>query len=227
MGSTKIAVLESRWHNSSNGIERNTTIKPLFEFLSDLHFGTHHAFEYEMVGTQPALDEALQRLARSRRVTVAYLGMHGGASGLHLHSGARVSRTHLRNTLRDISAAQGARIRGLYLGSCLFGTEALARYLLGRDISLNWIAGYRESVDFVKSTAMDLLFFNTWLEVKDQKKGYTEIQRLHAVAERLRVEVRGLIRTPLENGDPHCGLGFSIFVRRQGRGGGVQDLLAI
>jgi hypothetical protein len=101
VGSTKIAVIESRWHDSGNAIERNTTVRPFFELLSDLHFGTHHAFEYEMVGTQPALDEALQRLANSRRVTVAYLGMHGGANGLHLHGGGRVSRTHLRNTLRE------------------------------------------------------------------------------------------------------------------------------
>lgn len=145
--STKIAVIESRWHNPSNDIERNTTVRPLFEFLSNIHFGTHHAFGYEMVGTQPALDEALTRLARSRRVSVAYLAMHGNAAGLHLHSGQRVSRTHLRNTLRDISAADGARVRGLYLGSCLFGTPALATFLLGRDVSVNWVAGYRESVD--------------------------------------------------------------------------------
>lgn len=225
--STKIAVLESRWHSPHNSIQRNTTVRPLFEFLSDIHFGTHHAFEYEMIGTQPALDEALQRLSSSRRVTIAYLGMHGSDRGLHLHSGARVSRTHLRNTLRDISAADGARLRGLYLGSCLFGTVELARYLLARDISLNWVAGYRESVDFIKSTAMDLLFFNTWLEVKQENRGYTELQRIFAVADRLRVEARGLIRTPLENGNPHCGLGFSIFVRRRGRSGGIHNLFEL
>lgn len=225
--STKIAVLESRWHSPSNGIERNTTVRPLFEFLSDIHFGTHHAFEYEMVGTQPALDEALARLSCSRRVTVAYLGMHGNERGLHLHGGGKVSRTHLRNTLRTISAVQGARLRGLYLGSCLFGTQQLANHLLSTNISLNWIAGYRESVDFVKSTALDLLFFNTWLEVKREHSSYTEIQRIHEVADRMRVEAPGLIRTPLENGNPNCGLGFSLFVRRRGRAGGVRNLLEL
>ena len=225
--STKIAVLESRWHSPTNAIQRNTSIRPLFEFLSDIHYGNHHAFEYEMIGTQQALDEALTRLASSRRVTTAYLGMHGGQNGLHLHSNTRVSRTHLRNTLRDISAAPGARLRGLYLGACVFGTVSLATYLLQRNVSLNWIAGYRENVDFVKSTALDLLFFNTWLEVKGQHPRYTELQRVSVVADRLRIEARGLINTPIENTDPNCGLGFSIFVRRRGRVGGVKNLLQL
>lgn len=223
--STKIAVIESRWHNPSNDIERNTTVRPLFEFLANIHCGTHHAFEYEMVGKQPALDEALSRLARSRRVAVAYLAMHGNENGLHLHGGGRVSRTHLRNSLRDISSARGARLRGLYLGSCLFGTPALARFLLERNVSVNWVAGYRESVDFVHSTALDLLFFNLWLAAKEDHPTYTERQGVGVVADRLLVEALGLVRSRLENGDPNSGLGFSIFVRRQGRNGGVKDLL--
>ncbi len=223
--STKIAVIESRWHNPQNDIQRNTTVRPLFEFLANIHFGTHHAFEYEMVGTQPALDEALARLSRSRRVMVAYLAMHGNANGLHLHSGQRVSRTHLRNTLRLISSTQGAKLRGLYLGACLFGTPALAQFLLSQNVSVNWVAGYGQSVDFVHSTALDMLFFNLWLEAKVTHRAYTERQRIGVVAERLRLEAPGLVRSPLENGNPYAGLGFSIFVRRQGRNGGIQDLL--
>lgn len=223
--STKIAVIESRWHNPSNDIERNTTVRPLFEFLANIHYGTHHDFEYEMVGTASALDEALGRLARSRRVTVAYLAMHGGTNGLHLHSGQRVTRTRLRNRLREISGEDGSKLRGLYLGACLFGTPQLAQFLLRREINITWIAGYQESVDFVHSTALDLLFFNTWLDVKQRNRGYTERQRIGAVADRLRAEAEGLIQTPLENGNADAGLGFSIYVRRRGRSGGVRDLL--
>jgi hypothetical protein len=223
--STKIAVIEGRWHQPGNGIERNTTVRPLFEFLSNLYYGDHHAFEYEMVGTKAALDEALSRLARSRRVTAAYLAMHGNREGLHLISGDKVSRTQLKNTLRGIAAEPRARIRGLYLGACLFGDLALARFLFGRKLKLQWIAGYKESVDFTKSSALDLLFFTTWLAIKQDFPRYSERQRIGAVAERLRIEARGLCLTPLENGDPDCGLGFGIFVPRRGRGGGVEDLL--
>ena len=79
--STKIAVIESRWHSATNGIEKNTTVKPLFDFLSDLHFGSHHAYDYEMVGTKDAFISALQQAGRSRATTVTYLAMHGTEKG--------------------------------------------------------------------------------------------------------------------------------------------------
>lgn len=223
--STKIAVIESRWHSPSNRIQRNTTVRPLFELLSDLHYGNHHSFEYEMVATKPALDEALQRMAKSRRVTVAYLAMHGGYDGLHLHSGVRVSRTVLKNTLREITQSKGASLSGLYLGACLFGVRSLAEFIFRKDVSLSWVAGYSEEVDFISSTALDLLFFHTLLEVREEMPNATKLARVKEVARRMRTQARGLCRTPLENGDPHCGLGFSIFVRKQGPKRGVVDLI--
>lgn len=59
---TNIAVIESRWHTPENGIKRNTTVHPLFDLLSDLHYGNHHSFEYEMVATKLALDECITTL---------------------------------------------------------------------------------------------------------------------------------------------------------------------
>lgn len=224
---TKIAVIESRWNAPGNGIQRNTTVRPLFDFLSDLHYGNHHSFEYEMVATQPALDEALQRLASSRGVTVAYLAMHGDQDGLHLHGGGRVSRTHLKNTLRDITLEHGASLSGLYLGSCLFGAKALAEFIFQRDVSLAWVAGYNREVDFISSTALDMLFFHTWLEVRNERPNLSKLARVTEVSRRLKMQVMGLCRTPEENHDPDCGLGFSIYVRRRGRQRGVVDLLRV
>lgn len=77
----------------------------------------------------------------------------------------------------------------------------------------------------MQSTALDLLFFNLWLAAKVDHPAFTERQRVGIVAERLLVEAPGLLKSPLENGDPNSGLGFSIFVRRQGRNGGIKDLL--
>ncbi len=223
---TKIAVFESRWHSNFNGIAKNTTIRPLFEFLSELHFGNHHEFDYEMVGTKQALDEGLKRLALSKKISVAYLGMHGNSKGLHLHSGDIVTRTHLKNTLCNITQIQGAKYSGLYLGSCLFGTKSLARHLLlNQNVSLNWVAGYATSVDFIKSTALDLLFFNSWLDIKRQNPKLSEIRRIRILANQLKFEVPGLISNA-NAGQIAKGLGFSIFVRKQGRTRDVIDLLA-
>lgn len=222
---TKIAVIESRWHAPGNGIKKNTSVRPLFEFLSDIHFGNHHSFDYEMVATQRALDEALQRLAKSRSVTVAYLAMHGNEDGLYLHSGERVSRTRLKNTLRDITAQNGAALSGLFLGSCLFGAKPLAEFVFRNDVNLTWIAGYNRSVEFVGATSLDLLFFNTLLAVRNERPNFSKLQRIKEVVRRLRIEVPGLCKTPEENRDPKCGLGFSVFVRRRGPVRGVVDLI--
>lgn len=211
-----IAVVESRWHGPQNDLQRNTTIRPFFEFLSDIHFGHHHGFEYEMVATRKALDEALRRLAWNGEASIAYLAMHGDETGLHLHGNEdqRVSRTHLKNTLSEVS--HRSRLKGLFLGSCLFGTADLASYLLSRVEGLTWVAGYCQSVNFIQSTALDLLFFNTWLALKTSAQPLSERDRIEEVARRLRQEAPGLIRTPEENDDEEIGLGFSIFVRRRG-----------
>ena len=223
--STKIGVIESRWHNATNGIQRNTTVKPLFDFLSDLHFGNHHAYDYEMVGTQDAFVSALERMARSRAITIAYLAMHGSDSGLHLHGGDRITRTILKNTLRRITQERDSKLTGLFFGSCLFGSRALADFLFKHDTSVAWIAGYQESVDFVSSSGLDMLFFNTLLAVRFEKPTLSNRQKIEEVARRIRLQMQGLCNSTLENGDAALGLGFSIYVKRRGRTRGATDLL--
>jgi hypothetical protein len=223
--STKIGVIESRWHDATNGIKKNTTVKPLFDFLSDLHFGNHHAYDYEMVGTRAAFVDALSRIARSRATTVAYLAMHGSDSGLHLHGGDKISRTVLKNSLLQVSREGGSNLVGMYLGSCMFGTHALADYLFKNDAPVVWIAGYQESVDFVSSSGLDLLFFNTMLAVRYENPTFSNRKKIEEVARRMKLQMQGLCNTPLENADANCGLGFSIFVKRRGRTRGARDLM--
>lgn len=223
--STKIGLIESRWHDATNGIQKNTTVKPLFDFLSDLHFGSHHAYDYEMVGTRSAFVSALEQVARSRSTTIAYLAMHGSDKGLHLHSGEHISRTILKNTLLRITQENGSNLTGLYFGSCLFGSRALAEYLFANNAPVTWIAGYQESVDFVSSSGLDLLFFNTLLSVRYEAPNLSHRKKIEEVARRLGSQMRGLCHSPLENGDATIGLGFSIYVKKRGRSPGAQDLL--
>jgi hypothetical protein len=221
---TKIGVIESKWGNKFNGIRKNVTVKPLFDFFSDLHFGSHHAYEYEMVSTISGLESALNRFASSRAVTIVYLAMHGSKSGLHLHGGEEVTRTILKNRILTATAGRGSNLVGLYLGSCSFGTKALAEHLFKHNSSLRWIAGYSDTVDFVHSSGLDLLFFNTYLAVKAEHSNYSNPKNIREIARRLKVEIQGLCNTTLENGDASCGLGFSIFVRKPGKGFGVRDI---
>jgi hypothetical protein len=222
---TKIGVIESKWASPGNGIAKNTSVRPLFEFFSDIHYGSHHHFEYDLVGTRDAFRSALKRFSKSRTVTVAYIGMHGSHTHLHLHGGENISRTVLRNDLVGIVSEAGANLSGLYFGSCLFAGAALAEHLLAPATRIEWVAGYSESVDFVESTALDLLFFNTWQYVKEDDGFNTRGSRIREVARRMKILAPGLCSTSLENGEGELGLGFSIYVRKTGRGGGIRDLM--
>lgn len=99
---------------------------------------------------------------------------------------------------------------GIFLGSCLFGTEKLAEFIFSGDVGINWIAGYSEEVDWVKSSALDLLFFNELISGDDG----SEIARINRTAEDLLDTAPGLVRN----------LGFGIYTRK--RGGGIKNLLA-
>ncbi|MFZ4580316.1 MAG: hypothetical protein ACOYOB_18185, partial [Myxococcota bacterium] len=105
-------------------------------------------------------------------------------------------------------------IDGLYLGTCLFGDEFNADYLLNppkqRDKPpLRWVAGYETSVDWIDSSALDLLFWNTMLA---QPESSTSIERIRATAAVLARQAPGLV----------VDLGFQIYIRHRG---GVRGLL--
>lgn len=205
---SKLSVVESKWFK-----RKNTSVKGLFDLIADLHCENPNEYHYEMAMSEEALKEAVPRLGSDNQVRWLYIATHGDADGLHLANGDVFSRTKLRNLFRQIKDTPGSKLHGLFLGSCLFGDEALADFLLGPDVDLAWVAGYGEEVDWIESSTLDFLFFNTLLKYRDVEK--TERQLIEAVASELVDRVPGLI----------LDLGFGIHVRK--RGGGIENLVEI
>jgi len=202
---TKIAVVESTWWQG-----RNTSVRGLFDLVADIHCENPHSYHYEMANSEAALKEIIPRLGRYKKCKYLYLAMHGDENGLHLLNDERLSRAELRNLLKKINTEQGSSLKGIYLGSCLFGTDKLAEFILTEDVGINWIAGYSEEVSWIKSSALDLLFFNELVLDDDS----SETIRINRAARELLETAPGLI----------ANLGFGIFTRK--RGGGVKNLLA-
>lgn len=202
---TKIAVVESTWWQG-----RNTSVRGLFELVADINCNNPHSYHYEMANSEAALKEIIPRIGRYKNCKYLYLAMHGNENGLHLLNEERLSRSELRNLLKKIEAEQGSSLKGIYLGSCLFGTEKLAEFILTEDVGINWIAGYCEEVSWIKSSALDLLFFNELILEDDG----SEIARINRTAEDLLDTASGLVKN----------LGFGIYTRK--RGGGIKNLLA-
>ena len=53
--------------------------------------------------------------------------------------------------------------RGLYFGSCLFGSLDNAEFVLTECSGVEWIAGYTTAVDWINSTVVDLFFLRHYL----------------------------------------------------------------
>jgi len=204
-GHTNVAVLESTWFQ-----HKNTSVRGLFELIADINCDNPHSYNYEMANSEVALKEVIPRIASYRKCKYLYFAMHGNENGLQLLNKERMSRAELRNLLAKVKKQPGSQLSGIFLGSCLFGTEKLAEFIFSGDVGINWIAGYSEEVDWVKSSALDLLFFNELISGDDG----SEIARINRTAEDLLDTAPGLVRN----------LGFGIYTRK--RGGGIKNLLA-
>ena len=226
--STKIAVIESRWggNNSRPGLGKNITVRPLFDFLSSVYTGGINGYDYNMVPTVDAFTRTLETVAKSNATTMAYIAMHGNEKHLWLPGGEKISPTILINTLERIEKEPRSKLRGLLFGACRFCTPKLAERIFAKCGSITWIAGYQSNADFVSSTALDLLFFDLLIKVKNKLSGSHEDQIIKEVARVLRESVPGLcITSPDANvGEPN--LSFSIFISDR-RAKTVKNILEI
>jgi hypothetical protein len=184
MSHTGMAVVESRWWQSGND-----SVRPLFETLAGIVEGNPHSVRYDMFVEKASLSKIIADITSDRELHSIYIGAHGDSASIHGLGQARISRTELRNMLRTANSA--GSIAGLYFGSCLIATKRNAAFWLTKrpKTGLKWIAGYTESVDWVDSSAVDMIFWSKYLHErrvnrsrKNNKK--TEMQMVkHASSE--------------------------------------------
>lgn len=193
--STNIAVIESRWWDDSN-----TSVRGTFDLISDILYDSPHYYYYEMANSEVAMKEALYRVATRRSCKYLCLATHGYEDGLQMHNGDVLSRAEIRNILLKVTDAPNTKLHGLHLASCSFGTERLAEFIFKESVSLEWISGYGEEVNWLDSTAMDMMFFS---ELVSDDRNETPKERIWRTAINLHKKAGGLIDQ----------LGFGIFVR--------------
>ena len=147
-----LAVLESRWWQ-----EGNHSVRGVFDMLASIHADTPYGYYYEMFSKE-SIVEILQRVAKRSDIHHVYVGAHGDDTSIYGPSNTRISRTVLKNAIRDVGPR---RLYGLFFGCCRFGKTVDELASMGTN--LTWIAGYKEEVEWVHSTAMDLYFWNAYL----------------------------------------------------------------
>lgn len=222
--SMKIGVIESRWDRKENDISENTTVQPLFNFLSIIRTGVQNEYQYNMVEKLDEFKQALTAMARTNAVTAVYIAMHGNEKRLVLSSNDTITQTILVNGLEKIEKEKKARLLGIHFGACSFCTEDLAKKIFSNCKSVVWIAGYLSDADFVCSSALDLMFFDM-LIVARKKHGTRELEAIKEVASMLKASAPGLCAITPDRKNEDSGMDFSIFVRGSRRQNGVRNLL--
>lgn len=188
-----LIVAEGHWQNYTNH-----SVKGLFDLLSDLIKSNNHSYKHLQFADSNSFSSTLGQLGIKEHKYL-YIGSHGNEKGIYGSSKANpLTSTIIKNALKD-------NIKGLYLGTCLFGRpEILQKFLSDKD-SLVWCAGYKNSVDWIDSSALDLAFWKIFQIYNTQPGKKVELSMIESSIKELRYKYSSLI----------LDLGFNIAIRRK------------
>jgi hypothetical protein len=213
MSSLNIAVLESRWEASTN-----FAVKPVFDLVSHLIFGSYDAYYYERFVSARSFEDAAVSAMSHKGVRYLYVATHGSKKGLICPNGDRIARSRLRRFLLDAILSKDLRLHGLYFAACDFTSEANARFMLAEAKSgsnpVTWVCGYESEADWLESAVLDALFFYLFYYERYHSRG-SERDVILSVGKELKRLASGLVRE----------LKFGIYVRVQGDSSRVQNIV--
>ena len=162
---TGLAVAESRWWKSGND-----SVRPLFETLAGIVEDNPHSVRYDMFSEECSLASIVEDVCDDGEYHSLYVGAHGDDNSIAGLGEAEISRVKLRNMLRNHNS--GGEIKGVYFGSCLIGTERNAAFWLTDTptTGLQWVGGYKTSVDWIDSSAIDMIFWSKYLHERKRNR---------------------------------------------------------
>jgi len=205
----ELAVVESRWER-----KKNYSVRSIFDLISDLSYGDTHGYHYEMVNDEHAFREIVSRLRQTRGIRALYIAAHGIKDGIRASNGNLIDKQLIFRTLTRRLADETGSLDGVHFGACWFLDERHAFNLLRRhgegEPGLWWVAGYEKVIDWIDSSAVDMFF---WQQYLNDEEG-TAMERIHRCAEAIRRLMPGAAKQ----------MGFEIYVR--GNRGKVKGLLA-
>jgi hypothetical protein len=192
MNKFNLIVAEGHWDNHSNH-----TVKSLFDLLSDLLKLNAHAYKYVQFADLAGFDSCLKRIKDEDTHKYLYIGSHGDADGIYgSEVKSKLSYTAIKNRVNAF--------QGLYLGTCEFGTPArLTDFVTETD--LTWCAGYKNSVDWLDSSALDMAFWKIFQRYNTQRGARSEQTLIEKTIVELKSKYSSLI----------LDLGFNVAITRK------------
>ena len=206
-----LAVIESRWWK-----EGNDSVRGFFDTLVSIHELDPKEYHYEMFNNEQSLKEIVPRVVRG--VDALYIAAHGnedvisGAEGLDEND---ITLEAFKDIIR--AGVSASKLDGIYVGSCGFMDQGNANFLFqrhsnGKNVKIRWLAGYAKDIGWIESTAIDIFFWNEYINSEGTAK-----EKIESVARKMKKIFKH--RYLCEK------MGFDIFVRKKGRGSGVTSLI--
>jgi hypothetical protein len=187
-----LIVAEGHWNNYSN-----QSVKTLFDLLSQLMRSNHDAYKYIQFANPTVLKSNLNEFRDSELYQYLYIGSHGDETGIYgSDDGKALTPTLLINQLDGFA--------GLFIGACLFGQNAMLERCL-ESSNLTWCAGYRKSIDWIDSSALDLAFWKIY-QINNSKPGTKNpLNLIDKTIDELKAKYSSLI----------LDLGFNVAIKRR------------
>jgi hypothetical protein len=196
MPDLRLAVIEGRWFEN-----QNTSMKSLFDLLSEIHCEHINGYVHEKFYNVSAFQDMVRDLGARRGLYYLYIAAHGDDDAIYARDDQPINRKVIRDLLVNIARTHGSRLHGIFFGSCNFVNEDTIHFFNQVDLGeLRWIAGYADEINWIASTALDWCFWNDFLSNKNWD---TEVSAIDSTADFLNGTMYGLCRE----------LGFNIYRR--------------
>jgi hypothetical protein len=150
--------------------EERLSVRPLLEFVASVQ---SVKLSYQPCDTEAELEAGLRSFAKLRSDGILYIALHGGPGLIYLADGTELS-------LEDFAEYLGGRFAGwvLHFGSCSTlkaSPKRLEAFAEATGVPL--MLGYRQTVDWIESSAMDMLIFQALQQYVDLRACWRFLER--------------------------------------------------
>ncbi|GAB4212895.1 MAG: hypothetical protein OHK0022_49320 [Roseiflexaceae bacterium] len=162
-----IACLESLWNND---LEERWSVQPILALIANIQ---DCRLAHLTCNTEPEFAYNLSMLSRRRQDGILYLAFHGAPGEIYLADGTNIS-------LEQLAEYMETRFNGwiIHFGSCStisVDQERLDQFIKATNVHM--MIGYTKDVDWIESSAMDMLIFQALQQYVDLHAFWRSLQK--------------------------------------------------